>query len=68
MIEAGPRRLVAIEIKATATPDSGDAKHLRWFRRQLPDTEITTVLLHTGHETVTFDDGTVATPISALWS
>jgi predicted AAA+ superfamily ATPase len=68
VIEAGPRRLVAIEIKATAAPDSGDAKHLRWFRRQLPDTEITTVLLHTGHETVTFDDGTVATPISALWS
>ncbi len=68
VIEVGPRRLVAIEIKATATPDPGDAKHLRWFRRELGSEHLTTVLLHTGHETVTFDDGTVAAPISALWS
>lgn len=68
VIEVGARRLVAIEIKATATPDPGDAKHLRWFRRNLPDRDVTTILLHTGTETVTFDDGTIATPISALWS
>lgn len=35
VIEVGPRALVAIEIKATSTPDPGDAKHLRWFRREL---------------------------------
>lgn len=35
VIEVGPRALVAIEIKATSTPDSGDTKHLRWFRREL---------------------------------
>ena len=68
VIEVGPRRLIAIEIKATATPDSGDAKHLRWFRRELADRQVTTVLLHTGQETLTFDDGTVAVPIAALWS
>jgi predicted AAA+ superfamily ATPase len=68
VIEVGARRLIAIEIKATATPDPGDAKQLRWFRRQLADEQVTTILLHTGRETVTFDDGTVAAPISALWS
>lgn len=68
VVEVGPRRIVAFEIKATATPDPGDARHLRWFRRQLGDRGVTTVLLHTGHHTVTFDDGTVAAPISALWS
>lgn len=68
VIEIGARRLLAIEIKATATPDPGDAKHLRWFRRELGDADVTTLLLHTGPETLHFDDGTVAAPISALWS
>jgi uncharacterized protein len=68
VIESGPRRLIAIEIKATASPDPGDARHLRWFRRELGDEHVTTVLLHTGRETFTFDDGTIATPISALWN
>lgn len=68
VIEVGPRRLVAIEVKATATPDPGDARHLRWFRRELGAEHLTTILLHTGTETTTFDDGTVATPISTLWS
>jgi uncharacterized protein len=68
VIEVGARRLIAIEIKATATPDTGDARHLRWFRRELGDQQVTTILLHTGPETLTFDDGTVAAPISALWT
>lgn len=68
VIEVGPHRLVAIEVKATATPQPADARHLRWFRRELGDQHVTTVLLHTGSETLRFDDGTVAAPISALWS
>jgi predicted AAA+ superfamily ATPase len=67
VIEVGPRRLVAFEIKATASPDPGDARHLRWFRRKLGDDRVTTILLHTGQESLTFDDGTHAVPISALW-
>jgi predicted AAA+ superfamily ATPase len=68
VIEVGARRLVAIEVKATATPDSGDARHLRWFRREVGDDCIATVLLHTGSFTFSLDDGTVAAPISAIWS
>ena len=68
VIEVGARRLVAIDIKATATPNPGDARHLRWFRRELGDEQVTTVLLHTGSETLIFDDGTIASPISAIWN
>jgi uncharacterized protein len=68
VIEVGASALVGIEIKATSTPDPGDAKHLRWFRRELGDQVRATVLLHTGRHTVTFDDGTIAAPISSLWS
>ena len=67
VIEVGPRALVAIEIKATSTPDPGDTKHLRWFRRELGEAVRATVLLHTGPHTFTFDDGTIAAPISSLW-
>ncbi len=35
VIEVGPRRLIALEVKATATPDPGDARHLRWLRREI---------------------------------
>ena len=67
VIEVGPRRLVAIEVKATSSPNSGDARHLRWLERELGERVIATVVLHTGPYTVTFDDGTVAAPISSLW-
>ena len=67
VIEVGARALVAIEIKATGSPDSGDTKHLRWLRRELGSAVLATVLLHTGPYTVTLDDGTVAAPISTLW-
>jgi predicted AAA+ superfamily ATPase len=68
LIEVGARRLVAIEVKATATPNPTDARHLRWLRRELGGQSLTTVLLHTGPETLRFEDGTIAAPISALWS
>lgn len=68
VIEVGASRLIAIEVKATSTPDTGDIQHLRWFRREMGDRVQATVLLHTGRHTIRFDDGTVAVPISALWS
>jgi uncharacterized protein len=67
VIEVGARRLIAIEIKATATPNSDDAKHLRWLKREL-GINVTAVLLHTGPVTLTFDEGVMACPISSLWT
>ncbi len=68
VIEVGARALVAIEVKATSSPDPGDARHLRWLRRELGGDVIATILLHTGPHTLVFNDGTVAAPISSLWS
>jgi uncharacterized protein len=68
VIEVGARKVVAIEIKATSTPDSGDARHQRWLRRELGDAVAATVLLHTGPFGFTLDDGTIAAPIASLWS
>jgi len=68
VIEVGARRLVAIEIRATSTPDTGDATHLRWLKRELGDSVIAAVLLHSGPISFEMGDGVIACPISSLWS
>lgn len=68
VIEVGARRLIAIEVKATSTPGPDDAKHLRWFKRELGDAVQTAVVLHTGPTTIDLGDGVTACPIAALWS
>jgi uncharacterized protein len=68
IIEIGHRKLVAIEVKATSSPDPGDAKHLRWLKRELGDSVIASVLLHCGSSSFAMDEGIVAAPIAALWS
>lgn len=68
IIEVGHRRLVAIEIKATAAPAPDDSKHLRWIRRELGDQVIAAVLFHSGPMTFSLDEGVIAAPIAALWS
>jgi uncharacterized protein len=68
VIEVGHRKLVAIEVKATSSPDPGDAKHLRWLKRELGDSVIASVLLHCGPSSFVMDEGILAAPIAALWS
>ena len=68
IIEVGARRLVAIEVKATSTPDSGDATHHRWLTRELGDSVIAAVLLHRGPVSFEMDGGVIASPIAALWA
>jgi uncharacterized protein len=68
LIEVGHRKLVAVEIKATSSPDPGDAKHLRWLKRELNESVVAAVLLHCGSASFVMDEGIVAAPIAALWS
>ncbi len=68
VLEIGNRKLVAIEVKATSNPDPGDAKHLRWLKRELGNSVIASVLLHCGPSTFEMDEGVIAAPIAALWS
>jgi uncharacterized protein len=60
--------VVAVEIKATAAPTSGDAKHLQWLRDQLGDRFLAGAVLHTGPRPFTLGDRVFALPICTLWA
>jgi len=67
VVELGPRRLVAIEVKATSSPSADDAKHLRWLRDEFGSAVVAAVVLHTGPRAFAWSDGTLALPIATLW-
>lgn len=66
--ELGGARVIGIEVKAAAAPDSRDARHLRWLRDKLGDRFVTGVILHTGPRAWRIDDRIVAAPISSIWA
>lgn len=68
LAELAGGRIVGIEIKATAAPRRGDAKHLAWLRDELGDRFAAGVVLHTGPHVFALDRGIVAAPIATLWS
>ncbi len=65
--ELGGQRVIAMEIKADAAPDAGDAKHLLWLRENLEDTFVAGVVFHTGPRLYEIDERIIAAPISTLW-
>jgi len=67
VVEFGGRRVVGIEIKASAAPGDHDARHLRWLASELGDRFVAGVVLHTGPRLYELADGIIAAPISALW-
>lgn len=67
VLESWDGRVVAIEVKASATPRSIDARHLRWMREKLGDRMRGGVILHLGQSAISLGDGIVAVPLSALW-
>jgi len=62
------RRVVGIEVKATASPARDDARHLAWLAAQLGDDFVGGVVLHTGPTAFALSDKIVAAPISSLWT
>lgn len=60
-------RVVAIEIKASATPTVGDARHIAWLKDQLGERFVGGAVLHTGHRAFPLGDRIVAAPICSLW-
>ncbi len=60
-------KLLGLEIKATASPDSSDAKHLRWLRERYPDRFVAGAVLHTGPDIIQLDESIFAVPICAFW-
>jgi predicted AAA+ superfamily ATPase len=67
VVELAGERVLGIEVKATAAPSAGDAKHLRWLAGQLGERFAAGVVLHTGPRTFKLDERIVAAPISTLW-
>ena len=60
-------KVIGLEIKATASPNVSDAKHLRWLRAAYPDRFIAGAVLHTGPDVVQLDANIFAVPICAFW-
>lgn len=67
VLEAADGRVVGLEVKATAAPSRGDARHLAWFRDQLGDRFVCGVVLNTGRWPFWLEERIAAVPIAAFW-
>ncbi len=67
LVELDTGHIIGIEIKATASPSSHDARHLAWLRDETGDRFLAGVVLHTGPGIIPLGDRLQATPISTLW-
>ncbi|MEZ5215728.1 MAG: DUF4143 domain-containing protein [Ilumatobacteraceae bacterium] len=68
VLEYDGGKVFGIEIKATATPTSSDARHLTWLAGELGDRFAGGVVFHTGPEVIEFGPRIRAMPICALWA
>jgi hypothetical protein len=68
LAELGGGGIVAIEVKASAAPTPGDARHLATMRDRLGESFVAGVVFHTGPRAYRLGEGIVAAPISALWA
>lgn len=72
VLEADNGKVVAVEVKATASPARSHMDNLRWMRDKVdsakPGSFQAGILLHTGSHTVSVDDRLHMRPISSLWS
>ena len=68
IIELQGQYVIGIEIKATAAPNTHDARHLAWLRDQIGNRFTAGVVLHTGPSTYSLGNRITAAPISALWA
>ena len=61
------RRVVAIEVKASATVRPDDFRGLRHLAARLGDDLVVGVVLYLGEQTLPFGDRLRAVPVGALW-
>jgi len=67
ILETPDGRVVAIEVKASASPSAKDARNLHWLRDKLGDRCVAAVLLHLGNQATSLGNGVLALPVSQLW-
>ncbi|GGL09219.1 ATP-binding protein [Planomonospora parontospora] len=61
-------RILAVEVKASASPSSADGRHLAWLREKLGDRFVAGVVMHLGEHVLSYGDRIIAAPISVLWA
>jgi predicted AAA+ superfamily ATPase len=67
VLEARDGRIVAIEVKASASPSGDATRHLTWLRDRLGDRFSLGIVLYLGEHTLPHGDRILAVPLSALW-
>lgn len=67
VLERNDGDVVGIEVKASATPATGDFGGLEYFRDKLGSRFKAGVVLHLGADTLPFGDRLAAVPVSGLW-
>jgi predicted AAA+ superfamily ATPase len=65
--ELAGQRAIGMEIKASAAPTVGDARHLAWMRDELGDRFYLGIVFHTGPRLFQLSDRIIAAPIATLW-
>ena len=68
VLERPDGALAAVEVKATASPGTGDFKAMRRFGESLGPSFVRGVLLYGGETTIAFGPNLLAVPISSLWA
>ncbi len=68
VLEQGARRLVGVEVKASATVRPTDFRGLRKLRRAAGKRFVSGVVLYDGETCASFGDGMYAVPLRLLWA
>lgn len=68
ILESGDGRVVGIEVKASASVNAHDARHLATLRDKLGERFVGGFLLHTGQTVASFGDRITAAPIDVIWT
>ena len=66
IVERGDGRVVAMEVKLSATVDDDDVRHLRWLTERIGDDLLDAVVVTTGREAYRRTDGIAVIPASVL--
>ncbi|MBL0887434.1 hypothetical protein [Myceligenerans indicum] len=67
LLEGAQGRVVGIEIKAKASPEPRDARHLEWLQDELVDTFVKGIVLHSGAASYPLGKNIWALPIATVW-